>query len=83
MLRTTFKSLALTTLNKHIKRILGVQYSPHSLRRSFASYMLINGAQPKMVQLQLGHSDISTTFTYQQLSSEQNKNIYNNLMLKS
>ncbi len=55
---------------------LGNEYSPHSIRRSFATHMLMNGASPKMVQLQLGHAKIETTFTYLNLSLDDNHSIY-------
>ncbi len=64
------------TLRNWVKEILGEQYSPHSIRRSFATHMLSNGASPKMVQLQLGHSSIETTFSYLNLSLKDNSNIY-------
>ncbi len=65
------------TLRLWVKEILGEAYSPHSIRRSFATHMLINGASPKMVQIQLGHSKIETTFSYLNLSLNENQSIYN------
>ncbi len=65
------------TLRLWVKEILGNEYSPHSIRRSFATHMLMNGASPKMVQLQLGHAKIETTFSYLNLSLEDNHAIYN------
>ncbi len=65
------------TLRLWVKEILGDQYSPHSIRRSFATHMLMNGASPKMVQLQLGHAKIETTFSYLNLSLDENQSIYN------
>ncbi len=64
------------TLRIWVKEILGNQYSPHSIRRSFATHMLMNGASPKMVQLQLGHAKIETTFSYLNLSLDDNQAIY-------
>lgn len=68
------------TIRLWVKEILGEQYSPHSLRRSFATHMLTSGASPKMVQQQMGHSKIETTFSYLNLSPERNQNIYNEFM---
>lgn len=78
----TFKSFypfeySTKTLRLWVKEILDDQYSPHSIRRSFATHMLMNGASPKMVQLQLGHAKIETTFSYLNLSLDENHSIYN------
>lgn len=83
LFKNRIKTVSYITVSKAIKDLLGNEYSPHSLRRSFASFMLKKGALPKMVQRQMGHSSIATTFTYQQLDENENYRIYKKIMLNS
>lgn len=64
------------TIRIWVKEVLGNKYSPHSLRRSHATHMLLKGANPKTVMMQLGHSKVETTYKYLQLNNLQNKRIY-------
>ncbi|MDZ7293665.1 tyrosine-type recombinase/integrase [Mycoplasmopsis pulmonis] len=68
--------MSLKTLRIEIKKILGKEFSPHSLRRSFATHMMQSGADPKTIMLQLGHSSINTTFQYVNSSESYNRKIY-------
>ncbi|WP_157767241.1 tyrosine-type recombinase/integrase [Mycoplasmopsis agalactiae] len=71
------------SLIKYIKQIFGQDYAAHSLRRSFATHMLKAGAMPKMVQLQMGHANIETTFHYLQIDEQESTQQYNRFMLAS
>ena len=62
---------------------LNEDVSPHTLRHSFATHLINRGADLRSIQEMLGHSDISTTKIYTEVSNDKVIDDYNNYHFRS
>ncbi len=75
-MRLTVRSIE-RSIEKYVKKAkIPIKATPHTLRHSFATDLLLNGADIRSVQEMLGHANISTTQIYTHITNKQLKEVH-------
>jgi integrase/recombinase XerD len=73
-----FSRKSIWKMIREYARLAGItkKVSPHTLRHSFATHLLANGAPLRMIQEMLGHADIATTQIYTHVDQNRLKSVH-------
>jgi len=75
-MRLTVRSIE-RAIEKYVKKArIPIKATPHTLRHSFATDLLINGADIRSVQEMLGHANIATTQIYTHITNKQLREVH-------
>ncbi len=67
------RHLIYRVVRKYTQKFLGFTVTPHVLRHTFATHMILNGAKTVDVKLMLGHKNITSTQVYQHVNDIKKK----------